>query len=106
MIRRRDFITLLGGASKQVRDVCSIGYEGSRFDVLTCHANRRQSRVYGQGADTNAVAVHDRVANHVKCIGPFFERVEYGRNFLRFPDFEGSDTEAQRAGRSLNLSHL
>src|SRR5262249_61222931 len=79
----KDFVDQLSGAPKQLRDVCSVGDQASRFDVLTCHINRQQSCVHGQGADAISVAIHEGVANDVKCLGPVLAHgVEYGLNIL------------------------
>ena len=43
-MKRREVITLLGGAPELGGEVCSVGHQTSRFDVVPIPVHRGQSR--------------------------------------------------------------
>ena len=105
-MKRRDFITLLGGAPVQVRQIWSIGHQTSRVDVIPVAVNRRQSRAERQGVDANPVGDHERVASDIKGLRAALEGLERGSDIFEAPNFECDDIEAERLGRRLNPAHL
>src|SRR5262245_29492101 len=102
----QNLVDKIGGASKQVGNVWSVGHQTSRFDVLPDIVNRRQSRGERQGIDSDPVGDYERVANNIECLRAALERLEGGCDILGSPDFEGGDIEAERARSRLNPAHL
>ena len=54
----------------------------------------------------NPISIYQRVGHDIKCIDTALERLDGGRDILRSSDFSCNDLEAERAGRSLNLTHF
>src|SRR5262249_22039981 len=64
----QNLVDIVGGAPVQVREVCSIGHQASRFDVVVLAVHRRQSRAQRQGVDANPVGSYEWVGHDIKCV--------------------------------------
>jgi hypothetical protein len=106
MRRRREFITLLGGAPEEVRDVRSVGQETTGLDKIALLEDRRQPGVTRKRYDARSVSHNKCIDHNVKCVRIGLERFEGGSDILRSPDFEWRDFDAERASRGLDLAHL
>ena len=102
----QNLIDIVAGAPEQVRVVCSIGHQASRFDELPRREYRRQPRGERLGDDANPVGDHERVATDVERLRAALEQFEGGRDILRSPDFGCGDLKAQCMGSCLNLAHF
>ena len=102
----QDLVDNVGGTPELVRDVCSIGYQTPRFDVVPISVHRRQARADCQNVDSNPVGVCERVGTDIKGLCAALQRLKGGRDILCSPNFEREDFETERAGRCLNLAQL
>jgi hypothetical protein len=102
----QNLVDIIGGAPVQVREVCSIGHQTCRFDVLPIPMHRWQSRAQRQGVDSNPIGVHEPVRTNVKCFRTALDRLESVRDIFGSQNFECIEFEIERAGRRLSLAQL
>ncbi len=102
----QNLVDIVGAAPVQVREVCSIGHQTSRFDVLPIPMHRWQSCAQRRCVDPNPIGVHEPVGTNIKCLRTALERLEGGRDILCSPNFECIEFETERAGRRLSLAQL
>jgi len=72
----------------QVREVCSIGHQTCRFDVLPKPMHRWQSRAQRQCVDPDLIGVHEPVGTNIKCFRTALDRLEGVRDIFCSPNFE------------------
>src|SRR6266581_953120 len=75
----QNLVDIIGRASEQVREVCSVRHQTAGFDVLPIIEARRKSCGKRQSVDSHPVGHYERVAKDIERLRAALERLEGGR---------------------------